>query len=556
MECQKLFEQITNEYSAKILNWAIKKTGNRHAGEDLAQEVLLQVFMAVLRERHIKELENFIWKVAHFVWCNNIRTLTKYKKNTSLDESVWDGSDFAKDFIDKDAIAFELTRMRRKIADLSYIQRDAMTLHYLDGLSILDVAKKLNTTESAIKWHLFDARKKVKKELKNMKNEKSYVYRPGRLSLGLSGFPGPNPDTIKVNESLIKQNICLLCYKKSKTMDEISELTGIPKPYLEYDIEWLIKHEFISLDGKKYNTIIPIIGKKHRQDIGEIYSRTRNDYIDTVIEYLFKREVDIRNIGFYGADFKTEKLMWSVIMMFLSYFSRNSEIAVKLKKIDDRSIRPDGGRYYVVGNDLSDNQDLNPNGYFIPKGWDDFYGICSDSCMTNGEYETYYWLGLYNFKTPKYHPEIIKESNKTVQRAWHKLFCYLIETDSNVNKLSDDEKEKLAIAIQSGLVSKVGEHYKPNFVIMSKEELKQLQEDIFAPLLTEITLKTEEMAKAISNIHRNNMPQVNQGCIDYFTYLDLWYFGIYTIIFAAQDGKLYIPPTPQDGTPLTMVLIK
>lgn len=556
MECQILFELITNEYSAKILNWAIKRTGNRQDGEDLAQEVLLQIFTAVIREKQVRELENFIWKVAHFVWCNKIRSLNKYKKNTLLDESEWDGSDFVKDFIDKDAIAFELNLMRRKIADLSFIQREAMILHYLDGLSILEVSKKLNTTESTIKWHLFDARKKVKKELKNMKDDNSYVYRPGRLSLGISGFPGPNPDTAKVNENLVKQNICLLCYQKSKTIDEISELTGIPKPYLEYDIDWLVKREFLSLDGKKYSTIIPIIGKRHRQKIGEIYRRTRNDYIDKVIDYLFNREVDIRKIGFYGADFKAEKLMWSVIMMFLSYFSRNSEIAVKLKSIDDRAIRPDGGRYYVVGNDLSDNQDLDPNGYFIPKGWNDFYGICSDSCITNGEYDTYYWLGLYNFKAPECHPDIIKERNKAIQMTWHKLFCSLIETDFSVNKLSDDEKEKLAIAIQNGLVTKVEEHYKPNFVIMSKEELKQLQEDIFAPLLKEITLKAEELAKTISNMHRKNMPQVNHGCINYFTYLDLWYFGIYTIIFATQDGKLYIPPTPQEGTPLTMVLIK
>lgn len=78
----------------------------------------------------------------------------------------------------------------------------------------------------------------------------------------------------------------LLCYRAPKTIGEISELTGIPKPYLEFELEWLVNHEFLSLDGKKYNTIISIIGLKHRQDIGELYSRTRTDYIDKVIEYL------------------------------------------------------------------------------------------------------------------------------------------------------------------------------------------------------------------------------------------------------------------------------
>lgn len=446
--------------------------------------------------------------------------------------------------------------MRRKIADLSYTQREAIILYYLDGLSILDIAKKINTTESAIKWHLFDARKKMKRELVSMKNDNSYVYRPGKLSLGASGAVPPIPDTYKVNESLTKQNICLLCYNNSKTVDEISVLTGIPKPYLEFDLEWLVNREFLSLDGKKYSTIIPIIGKKHSQNIDELYSRTRVDYIDKIIEYLFNHEADIRKIGFYGTEFKTEKLMWSIIMMFLSYFSRNSEIAVKLKKIDERAIRTDGGRYYVVGNDLSDNQEINPNGYFNPEGWNDFYGICSSSCATNGEYDTSYWLGVYNFITSEYHPDIIKEGNKTIQGIWHKLFCSLIETDLNPNKLYDDEKEKLAIAVQNGLVLKIGENYKPNFVIMSIEELKRLQQDIFAPLLSKITPMTEELSKIISDMHCKNMPRVNRGCIDHFTYLDLWYFGIYTLIFASQDKKIYIPPTPQDGPALTLVLIK
>ena len=41
MELQKLYDYITDEYSAKILNWSIKKTGSRMDGEELAQEIFL-----------------------------------------------------------------------------------------------------------------------------------------------------------------------------------------------------------------------------------------------------------------------------------------------------------------------------------------------------------------------------------------------------------------------------------------------------------------------------------------------------------------------------------
>lgn len=44
MDIHALYTEITSTYAEKILNWAVRKTGCRADGEDLAQEVLLQVF--------------------------------------------------------------------------------------------------------------------------------------------------------------------------------------------------------------------------------------------------------------------------------------------------------------------------------------------------------------------------------------------------------------------------------------------------------------------------------------------------------------------------------
>ena len=215
MELQKLYAKITNEYSAKILNWAIKKTGTRTGGEDLSQEVLLQVFIAVSKQDRIEKLENFIWKTAHYVWCNHVRTLVR-RSAGQLPETLPDGTDFARDYANDDALMGELSRMRREIANLSNMQRNVMILHYLEGLPVRDVASKLNSTESAVTWHLFDARKKVKKELKAMKNESSYLYSPGKMSVNASGDVPHIPDTDKINGSLIRQNLCLLCRGNGK----------------------------------------------------------------------------------------------------------------------------------------------------------------------------------------------------------------------------------------------------------------------------------------------------------------------------------------------------
>ncbi|UCC15913.1 MAG: hypothetical protein JSU58_05935, partial [Dehalococcoidales bacterium] len=393
------------------------------------------------------------------------------------------------------------------------------------------------------------------RELDEMKTETSYVYRPGRLKLGISGLPADEPDTVKVNDNLIRQNLLLLCLKTPKKIDELAEITGIPGAYLEYELDWLTQREFLELKARRYSTIIPIIGKKHKQKIGELYTDgAGKELIEKIIAGLLEKESKIRDIDFHGADFNTDRLLWPVMMLFLSYFSRNSATTLRYKKPDDMEIRPDGGRYYIIGNDLSDDQEIDLNGYIRPEEWKDFYGIVSDSCATEGASDSYYWLGLYTFTAREYHPDIISGDMYT-RRAWHRLYCSLLDPGFSIDNLTDDEKEMMSQAVQKGFLSKEDGKYKPQFFIVTEDQLEQLRDEIFKPLLDEIEPEFEKLAGIISGMHAGNFPAVKKNYLDYLTYLDLWNFGIYAFIKAASDGLLYMPEKPEEGAPLTLVLV-
>ncbi|MFC1947267.1 RNA polymerase sigma factor [Chloroflexota bacterium] len=556
IERQNINDSLTEKYAGILLRWAVKKTGSRQDGEDLAQEVLLQVFVFLSKGNEIRKMDNFVWKVAHHCWCNYLRKLKRVNEIMPLDENMPAESSVIDELAENEFLRSEISRMRRRIADLSRNQREAMILYYLEGLSVRKVAERLEITESAVKKHLFEARNRLKRELDEMKMETSYVYRPGRLKLGISGLPADEPDTVKVNDSLIRQNLLLLCARTPKKIDELAELTGIPRPYLESELDWLTQREFLDLEGRKYSTIIPVIGKKHKQAIGELYTRgAGKELIEKVITGLLEKESEIRNVGFYGADFGTDRLLWPVVMLFLSYFSRNSETALRYKKPDDMEIQPDGARYYVIGNDLSEDQEIDPDGYSKPEEWKDFYGIVSDKCATEGESDSYYWLGMYNFTASENHPDIINGDIYT-RRAWHRLYCGLLEPGFSIDNLTKDEKEMLSVAVKKRFVSKEDDVYKPAFIILTNQQMKQLQNDIFKPLLDEVTPEIDELAGIISGMHTNNQTNIKKNYIDYLTYLDLWNFGIYTFIKAASNGLLYIPKKPEDGAPLTLVLVK
>ncbi len=89
-------------------------------------------------------------------------------------------------------------------------------------------------------------------------------------------------------------------------------------------------------------------------------------------------------------------------------------------------------------------------------------------------YDRYYWLGVYTFSSKDYHPEIINNSNKSTQALLHKIYYSVAEPNFNIDSLCNTEKEKLAEAVQDGLISKTSEGYKPNFVVMTPEQLSKL----------------------------------------------------------------------------------
>ena len=539
----------------------MKKTGNRPDGEDLAQEVFMQVFISVSKQKRIDKIENFIWKTAYFTWCSYARTLVR-RNACELSENLPDSVDFVQNYADDEVLKIELSRMRHKIADLSKLQREAVILHYLDNLPVKDVAERLGITETAAAWHLFDARKKVKKELETMKNENSYVYSPGKMSVSprkgmnvsASGDVPQNPDTDKINESLIRQNLCLLCSKEGKTIDELVQLTGVSKPYLEYDLDWLVERELLLLDGKRYQTSFIIMNREYFENRKVVYSKHRYDFINRVTEYLWTNESKIREIGFYGSDFPSKRLMWAIITMFISYTSRNSEILLRLKSDENSGTHSDGGKYHIMAMDCSDGHKYDISGSYNNNGWEDFYGIACDNNSDIG-FERYYWLGVYNFVGNESRPEIVT-GEKDTQTRLYKLYCALLNEGFSPCVLNADEKEKLAVAVESGIVIKNGNSYKPNFVVFNTEQLARLQAEVYEPLLLLITSKIDEMTRQFDKIHKTDFPKAKQSNIDHHTYLDFWMFGIFTLMFAAEDKKIYLPESPSDGVPLTLVLVK
>lgn len=240
----QLFEEITKEYSLQILKWAYKKCGDGYRAEELTQEVLTQVFTAIQKNREvgktIGQMEHFIWRIAHYVWCHSLRGSARFVM-CSMEE-----------------------------------------------------------------------------------------------------------------DSLIRQNICIACYQQPKNLDELTTLLGIPKAYLEFDLKWLVEHEFVDSEKGKYRTIFYINSRSEMQKSYGIHCSLKEQVCDVIVNGLMEAEDTIRKIGFHGSDVPMDKLLWYLIYVFSRYFQEdNEDNSVWMNK----PVRPGGGKYYPLGY-IEDEEDI------------------------------------------------------------------------------------------------------------------------------------------------------------------------------------------------------
>jgi DNA-binding CsgD family transcriptional regulator len=438
--------------------------------------------------------------------------------------------------------------MRLKISNLNYLQREIMLMHYIDELPIKIISKKLNITESTVKWHLFDTRKKLKKEINEM-NKTDFVYRPGKLHMAISGNPGPAPDTQKINESLTKQNICLACYKESKTADELSEMLGIAKAYIEFDLKWLVEKQFMKNENGKYSTIFSIRDGNYYYTILNLFIKNKEKFSDVIIDKFISRQDKIKDINFYGSSQPIEKLLWLLIYKFIKFIDYKVTYEENKYPQPERPIMPDGGQYFPLGFSWLHSErtvELLNEKYRKISNWDTNGAMENDGSKDGFKF---HWMGLYTAGGhtigEKLYPSIglIK-----------KVLCKTLSKDFNIDDLNDDEKETLSEIIKYGWVSKKDDKIIHNFSIFTREQNEALG-NIFAEIYEEMKDEIYKIFVEIQKLCRANLPKHLDFYTNYHIYMSFYSAIEITTGFAYYDGKLYDPKDDVECGLLTLQVI-
>lgn len=331
-------ETLITKYAKKIYGFAYAKTNNYHDAQDLSQNILLALCSIDFTEKDISDMDGYIYRICAYSWSNFVR------KN----KPIWEGLGYMDEMeampgessFEDEIINQELyTRLRREIAYLSENKRKIMLMFYYENMSGKEISEKLGIPASTVRWYIGES-KKILKERFQMNDT---IYTPKKLTVYFNG--NSNDGTLAgLRDDLLVQNICIVCAKKARTIEEMAERLCMSAAFIENKLGPLLHMNYIEKIGtNKYKTTFFI------QDTDYFTAKKRFEFTHipriakAIYEAVDRHFGKIQEIGFIGCDLNKNFLMWAFTTMAAHDYVSRSSMPCKAQP----PMRGDGSQHWI-----------------------------------------------------------------------------------------------------------------------------------------------------------------------------------------------------------------
>ena len=256
-ECEQVrredAERAIGEYVKPIFGFALKRCRSVQDAEDLAQDIVLRAFRALLCRDDIADVSRFIWTVAHNALSNYYRDRARSGMGVAVDIDAL--SDVLADpdaCVGADDTAESIARLRQEIAYLSKTQRRIVIAYYFANQKQETIAREMGLPLGTVKWHLFEAKKELKRGMEMERRASDLKFNPIKFhTCGFDGSAGKvGVDTFF--RSALPQNICYCVRREAKTISDIADALGGSPVYVEGEVEHLEEYGFLTRQGERY----------------------------------------------------------------------------------------------------------------------------------------------------------------------------------------------------------------------------------------------------------------------------------------------------------------
>ncbi len=549
-------ENIITEYLRPIFGFALKRCKSAHDAEDLSQEIILKAFRALLIKDDIGDVGKFIWTVAHNALSNYYRDSAKGVIGVPLDE-------YAEIIADPDSL-FEdgdngesVRRLQGEIAYLSKLQRKIVIAYYFENRKQADIAKALDIPLGTVKWHLFEAKKELKRGMDTMRKTSELKFNPIKFAaFYINGSVGKK-DGDAFFASALSQNICYCVRNEAKTIHEIADDLGVSPVYVESEIEIYEKYGFLKEQDGKYianfiitepNTALLTMRDAMYKKVAGLFA---NEFYDELIAsgllehpdlWCGQTDEEISLTETHRAD--RNFLLWSLIPYIIAC-SGEKLLETRISFEEVATLRPDGAHNIAYASVESDHIVL-PDDYVAMKDW------CGPS-----------WDGidkhlLWRTDT-EWSGRRIQVNRNDFEVSARVLSLY--EREAEGERLSKDDYAWLA---ERGYVKTNGDYdgqFKSSWqiVILSNKEIKDkllaVGEKIKAKYREKFEAAKAPYAHAVLDSVPAHLRKIKEYELQFVFHSDGW-FLLHCIVALLNNGKLKPPAEGQKKALTTLIVPK
>lgn len=518
------------EWAARVMRWARGKTRTTQEAEDLAQSVLMEWLRAVRAQEErgacVAEPEHLLWRIARFVWCKSLRPGTYYRCEP-LSEKLSAGETPEESAERQDEQRRQTAFVRRQIMRLSRIQRETLVWYYLENRTTADIARRLRVSENTVRWHLSDSRKKIR-EADGKMTSTEFVYCPKKLHVAINGEAYDDRLTREVLDNLLHQNILLRCYAQGQTAQELCDELGVARPYIEDAVNVLLRDELLTADGGRVRTNFIITSGAQEEARLAVYDAHKDELSREIVRQLMAHEQEIRAIGFIGCDVPMPRLLWWLIYRCTAALPNPAEMP-------PRPYHADGGAYHLMGFAREPE-----NRHYL--AWD------YNGPMYNDGFR---WFGLQHFGNSPV--QDLFELNQPHMGKLCALLIRLIQADFDPSCVTADEQELLAELLARGFLRKADGSIKPNFCVLTREQVQRLRQEVFLPIVEAVQPAWTRVCNELRTLCKASVPKHLQALADLPLHMAALAAGYMTEQIAYAYGALEKPETPEDAAMWTLV---
>ena len=546
-------EKIITEYLKPIFGFALKRCKNIHDAEDLSQEIAIRAFRALLVKDDVRDMGKFIWTVAHNTLSNYYRDGAKSMVGVSIDEVAELIADpYSEPDTDNDRDA--IRRLQTEIAYLSKLQRRIVIAYYFENRKQADIAGDMGIPLGTVKWHLFEAKKELKRGIFAMRKASELKFNPIKFhSYGINGSIGTkSPDEFL--RSTLSQNICYCVRDTAKTVGEIADDLGVSPVYVETEVEFLEEYGFLQAQKDKY--IVGFIISEPTAELltmqNDMYKRAAelfaNDLYDELISTGILDDPDIWCEQTDKPISLTESLkadrnfiLWSLIP-YIAAWSGEKLMDESVSFEEVATIRPDGAHNIYHASVVPDEMVL-PDDYVYMKNW------CGPMCNESGKHILWQIDSEWSDRGEHHDLRYSEEAKRILS---------LYERDLE-DRLSKDEYAWLAERGYSKTNGDYDGYFKAawQIVVLASKEIQEkllaIGERIKEKYRTDFEELKAPYAEAVLKSVPAHLRKIKEYELQFVFHSDGW-FLLHCITTLLENGKLKKPTEGQRKSLTTLII--